>query len=336
MPRYRFTILLCAFLIPFVLPSCTSGSQPSEGPEDPPSIPVFDRNQAFSSLQQQCDFGARIPGSQAHDDCLAWIVQKLGETADTVVEQDFSASTPFGGPYNFTNVIAYYPGDNTQDPIMLGAHWDCRPKADADPDVTKRNLPVMGANDGASGVAVLLELGRVCQANQNRPPIILAFFDAEDSGQVGATTFEHDGWIIGSTYMSRHMPTGIPIPAAVIVLDLVGQDTDHNDRIGTPNGSNDYLDFPVESHSLQNAPTLVNAIWTAAETAGNTAFVRDNRGYITDDHLPFIEQGIPAVDIIDLPHPEWHTADDTPDCCSADSLYQVGDTMIKYLYRDAL
>lgn len=322
-------------LAAMVLTSCTSSSQTASDDSDPtPSItyPQFDKTSAFEYLRSQCDFGARVPGSQAHEDCLQWIAAQLRQTTDTVILQQFSAGTPFGGPYDFTNIIAYYPGDGEQQPVMLGAHWDCRPRADEDPNPALRSQPVMGANDGASGVAVLLEIARQACTHAARRPFIIALFDAEDSGQPGATAFELDGWCIGSSYLAKNMPAEIPTPEAVIVIDLVGQDEVHNDRIGTPNGSNDYLDFRIERHSIESAPLLVNEIWTIAEKAGHGAFVRTPRSYITDDHLPFILQGIPAIDIIDLPHPEWHTADDTPECCSADSLYQVGDTLLRYLY----
>ena len=338
-----------------LLSSCTYGSHSPAGaaadtptptadaattPAQPPAAtaassqpyPQFDRASAFDYLQAQCDFGARVPGTPAHENCLAWLTQRLRETTDTVIVQSFKAATPFGGPYEFTNLIAYYDGDAEQAPIMFGAHWDCRPQADEDPDPVWRNRPVMGANDGASGVAVLLEMVRVAAARTDRRPFIIAFFDAEDSGKQAATDFELDGWAIGSSYMAKNMPTQFPTPEALILIDLVGQDEVHNKRLGTPNGSNDILDFPIEGHSIESAPGLVNEIWTIAESAGHTAFVRTRRGHITDDHVPFIRQGIPAINIIDLPHPEWHTAADTPDCCSPDSLYQVGDTLLRYLY----
>ncbi|HCU37093.1 MAG TPA: hypothetical protein DGT21_17110 [Armatimonadetes bacterium] len=337
MSQMRRSLLLCAVALTAALASCTSCSQSIiVGPVQPqpqePRRPQFDRAAAFADLEAQCAFGARVPGSQAHEDCAAWIEAQLRATTSHVVVQEYSLATPFGGPYDFTNLIAYYPGDESYDPVMIGAHWDCRPVADADPNPSLRTQPVMGANDGASGVAVLLEIARKVHNDTHHRPLLLAFFDAEDSGKTGASGFPRNGWALGSNYMANHMPQELPTPAAVIVIDLVGQDTKHNPRLGTPNGSNDYLDFPLEGHSLASAPLLVDEIWTIGEQAGHTAFVRRNRGYITDDHLPFIDAGFPAIDIIDLPHPEWHTADDTPDCCSADSLYQIGDTLMRYLY----
>lgn len=331
-------ICLCFALAIVGLASCNGGSEqtatdrePNPPTPPPQTRPAFDRTRAFADLEQQCQFGARVPGSQAHRQCLDWLAQQLQQSAQTVVRQDWSAETPFGGPYDFTNLIGYYPGDSS-DPIMLGAHWDCRPEADQDPDPALRNEPVMGANDGASGVAVLLEIARGLADNDNRPPVLIAFFDAEDSGTYNTSNFPHNGWALGSQYMAQNWPQQLPAPDHVIVVDLVGQDTEHNDRLGTPGGSNDRPDFKLEGHSLESAPLVVDRIWSIAENAGHDAFERTTRGRVTDDHLPFIEAGIRAVDIIDLPVPEWHTADDTPEHCSADSLYQVGDTLLRYIY----
>ncbi len=337
MSQLQRSVLLCAVALTAALASCTSCSQSIVvGPVKPdvprPKRPEFDRHAAFADLVAQCDFGPRVPGTQAHADCAAWLEERLRATTEHVVVQNFSISTPFGGPYDMTNLIAYYPGDDRYEPVMIGAHWDCRPVADADPDPRLRTQPVMGANDGASGVAVLLEIARLIHADRHHRPVLLAFFDAEDSGRVGASGFPRDGWALGSDYMSRNMPTELPTPSAVIVIDLVGQDEVHNERLGTPHGSNDYLDFPIERYSLESAPLLVDEIWSIAEQAGHSAFIRRTRGYIIDDHVPFIDAGFPAINIIDLPHPEWHTADDTPDCCCPNSLYQVGDTLMRYLY----
>lgn len=345
MPKSLRLFGLCLVIAFAGLVSCNGGSDEAvdepAGPvvDDPdPSPPAsqrptFNRTRAFADLEAQCDFGARVPGSQAHANCLQWLAAQLQQTAETIITQEFSAETPFGGPYDFTNIIAYYPGDDSQ-PVLLGAHWDCRPEADQDPDPALRTEPVMGANDGASGVAVLLELARNIHDNQNRPPVLIALFDAEDSGSYQNTSFPLNGWALGSQYLVQNWPEELPEPAEAIVVDLVGQDTEHNERLGTPGGSNDYPDFQIERHSLDSAPLLVDALWTIAENAGHDAFKRTTRGPVTDDHLPFIQAGYPAVDIIDLPVPEWHTADDTPEHCSPDPLFQVGDTLLRYLYND--
>ena len=320
-------------LIALLLSSCTSYSQSggSQTTEPPLPYPQFDRHAAFAYLEKQCDFGPRIPGSQAHQDCLEWLVQELGDLGGEVIRQEFSASTPFGGPFEFTNIIAYFPGDRPGGPVLLGAHWDNRPEADEDPNPALRTQPVLGANDGASGVAVLLEIARQAHDETARRPLIIALFDAEDSGKSAAGQFPLDGWCIGSSYLAQNLPAEIPKPEAVIVVDMVGRGSIPNPRVGTPRGSKSYMELQTEGYSRQSAPELVDEIWSIAEKAGHTAFVRARRGHIIDDHLPFILQGIPAVDIIDFP-PEWHTTDDTPEYCSPASLYQVGDTLMRYLY----
>jgi glutaminyl-peptide cyclotransferase len=127
-------------------------------------VPAFDRDRAFADLVAQCDFGARVPGSQAHADCLAWLAGQLGG-ADQLIRQEFSASTVFGGPFDFTNLVAIFGQGQPGVPFLLCAHWDSRPRADEDPEPANRTQPVMGANDGASGVAVLLEMARAFVAS---------------------------------------------------------------------------------------------------------------------------------------------------------------------------
>jgi|LSQX01.3.fsa_nt_gb glutaminyl-peptide cyclotransferase len=323
-----------AVLLSLLLSSCTSCSQ-SGGSQtaDPllPPYPQFDRQTAFAFLETQCEFGPRVPGTQPHQECLNWLIQELARFGGTVIPQRFSASTPFGGPFDFTNVIAYFPGNAPGGPVLLGAHWDTRPEADEDPDPALRKQPVLGANDGASGVAVLLEIARQAHDRPERRSFIVALFDAEDSGKSNAAQFPLDGWCIGSAYLAQNLPEEIPTPEAAIIVDMVGRGSAHNSRVGNPRGAKDYMELQTEGYSLNSAPELVDEIWSIAEQAGHTAFVRTKRGYVTDDHLPFILQGISAVDIIDFP-PEWHTTDDIPQYCSPNSLYQVGDTLLRYLY----
>lgn len=322
-----------AVLAAVLLSSCTSCSQSGGNQVPPPrtNYPQFDRDTAFAYLEKQCDFGPRVPGTQAHQDCLEWLVVELEKTGATVIRQQFSSRTPFGGPFDFTNVIAHFPGNRPGAPVLLGAHWDSRPVADEDPDPALRDQPVLGANDGASGVAVLLEIARQAHDKTDRRSFMVALFDAEDSGKPGASEFPLNGWAMGSYYMARNMPTELPAPEAVVVVDMVGRASVHNERVGNPRGSKDYMELQIERYSLDSAPELVDEIWAIAEAAGHGTFVRSVRGYIIDDHLPFILEGMPAVDIIDFP-PEWHTTDDTPEYCSPDSLYQVGDTLLRYLY----
>ncbi len=332
--RVAQRLLLCMATIA-VVAGCTTcgGGQPQI--VTPPAVtrPSFDRGLAFSTLQQQCDFGSRVPGSTAHAQCGRWLVSQLKTLAGeaNVVVQDFSSRTPMGGPYDFQNIVAAFGRDVAGTPLLLGAHWDSRPVADNDPETANRDQPVMGANDGASGVAVLLELARLLTDHVPVRPIYIALFDAEDSGRGGNTAFPYMGFCIGSNYLASNWLASLPRPAEMILLDIVGTDQRRNPRlqeegvVGAP-------EFKLETNSLNAAPTLVNAIWGAAEKLGHTAFRRETGGAMIDDHKPFIDHGIPGVDIIHAMPAEWHTIDDTPANCSAETLYQVGDTLVEVIW----
>jgi len=318
--------------------SCSSGG--GEVPPDPPTPPpvqrpAFDEARAFADLEAQCAFGARIPGSQAHADCLAFLIDRLTQAGAQVVTQQFSSRTALGGQqeYDFTNVAGLFAADAPGQPLLLGAHWDSRALADQDPDPNLRTQPVPGANDGASGVAILLEMARAFAEDAPPRPVIVAFFDAEDQGGSGSG-LPDGGWIIGSREMVNNWPEALPEPGQMILLDIVGGDSEPNPRLGTPGISNDRFDLLIERNSLANAPDLVDEIWTIAERLGNDGFERTVGRSITDDHIPFIEAGVESVDIIEFVPPEWHTTDDTPEHCSPDSLDQVGETVLEFVYSD--
>lgn len=258
----------------------------------------------------------------------------MEELAARVYIQEFRAQTPFGGPYNFANVLAWV-GPREGQPLLLAAHWDTRPVADEDPDVANRSKPVPGANDGGSGVAVLLELAELMKVQPPPVPIIMAFLDAEDSGKSGSD-LPYMGFCIGSRYLAEHWPEDWPKPAEGILLDLVGGDGRPIDRIPVrPSVHGDVrFDLRLEGYSLDANASLVNKIWSTAERLGHDAFVRQTCGYITDDHVPLIEAGIKVIDIIEVFPLTWHTVDDTPAHCSAHSLRQVGDTLAHFIYEE--
>ncbi len=310
--------------------ACGGGSG---GTPPPVEVPLFQADRAFADLVAQCAFGPRVPGSAAHQAQLEWMRSTLRPLADRVVEQPFTATTPFGGPYNFVNLIAVFGTAAPGAPTFVGAHWDTRPEADEDPDPARRTEPVLGANDGASGVAVLLELARLMKAAPPPRPVYLLFLDAEDSGKSDSGLLDL-GFCLGSNYLAQNWPAELPRPARGAILDLVGG-TKPNPRVPvrTDLGGNGFFDLRIELNSLRLAPELVNEIWTLAEARGHAAFKRSTQGAITDDHLPFNRVGIPTVDLIDFPPPVWHTADDTPEYCDPLALLQVGDTMAAWLYR---
>ncbi len=272
----------------FALTSCTASSQGIS----------FDGLRALRHVEAQVEFGPRIPGSEASIKTAGWIIEQLEATGWEVETQHFNhLGTPL------INIIGKLSGVDESRPILLGAHYDTRPSADR--DTINPEAPVPGANDGASGVAILLELAHVLDKDRLEQTIWLVFFDAEDSGNI-------DGWdwIIGSSFFAENLTQEIE---AVVIVDMVG-DRD--------------LQLYIEKNS---DPDLVQEIWNAAELSGCQAFINTPKYSIIDDHLPFLRKGIPAVDIIDFDYPYWHTLDDTVDKVSADSLEQVGRALQQWL-----
>ncbi len=314
-------VLLSAF-------GCGAGGQGGNS-SGPSTIPTFDQARAWSNLLAQTNLGPRQPGSAGHEACRQWLVAQLKALTDDVTEQNFSvASRRRQAALTGTNLLAVFGAAASTDlsakALMLCAHWDTRPVADEDPDLSKRTEPVLGANDGASGVAVLLEVGRLLKAQTPSRPVILALWDLEDSGNLAATaSLPWQGFCVGSQYFANHM--GRLRPKESILLDMIG-DTSPN-----------YLQEP---NSLASNPSLLSRVWGAGQSLGFTAFANSTGPVMTDDHLPLIRAGVPSLDIIDFDYPGpnsnryWHTTSDTPDHCSADSLRMVGQTLLKVIYGE--
>jgi len=253
---------------------------------------IFDHLKAFQYLEEQVAFGPRWPGSTGNKAAGDSIIKHLLEASWIVEEQLFDYQNIQG-----RNIIGR-TNLGKGEVVILGAHYDTRKIADQTPG---SNQPVLGAVDGASGVAVLLELARSLDLERISNEVWLSFFDIEDNGRNGMPGFD---WIVGSTYMASNLSVS---PEAVIVVDMVG-DRDQQ--------------FYYEGYS---DPNLRNELWQlAAELDFGAFFIPRIDQYIIDDHLPFARLGIPAVDIIDFDYPHWHTIEDTIDKASADSLYHVG------------
>ena len=259
---------------------------------EPDSL-FFDSSHAYADVQTQVAFGPRIPGSAGHAQVREWMRAEL-ESAGWQVE--VHESERMGHP--IYNIIAKRNAEPPQ--IILGAHYDTRMIADNDPDLEKRTEPVPGANDGASGVAVLLELARSLPADTT--PVWLVFFDTEDNGRI-----EGWDWILGSRAFAEEIPNQ---PRAVVIVDMIG---DANLNIYLEKNSN---------------VAIRTEIWNTAASLGyGNVFINEEKFSMLDDHTPFLERNIPAVDIIDFDYPYWHTTQDTPDKVSAESLQAVGDTL---------
>jgi hypothetical protein len=276
-------------------------------PGTPVEPGVFDGERAYADVIVQVEMGPRVPGSAGHDALIEWASASL-ETAGWEIE--VQESVFHGTPIR--NLIARRGElDPGAEWILLGAHFDTRPLADRDPEPANRALPVPGANDGASGVSVLLEIARVLPEPEENVWIVL--FDAEDGGDI-------DGgeWIVGSQAFVEALPgmAGGRLPDAVIVVDMIGDAE---------------LNIHVE---LNSSPELVAEIWGTAQAQGHgDVFIPAPKFSMLDDHTPFIRLGIPTALLIDFDYPYWHTVEDTPDKVSAVSLAAVGETLLAWLER---
>jgi len=271
----------------------------------------FDAAQAMRWMQFQVAAGPRVPGLPGHRTVGEWLVRELRARADSVEVQDFTHVTTSGKKLELRNVIARFrPADPNR--ILYVTHWDTRPIAESDPDPAKRNLPIPGANDGASGTAMLLELA---DALKQLPPAVgvdLLFVDGEDYGSFDEADSLKDV-LIGARWFADHLPAGYH-PLFAVLWDMIG--------------GRDQKIYQ-EGYSLDRAPEVVERVWRTAEDLGGglrQMFSPLNGGYITDDHVPLLEKGIRIIDVIGFEnYREWHhTMQDTPDKVSEETLGQIG------------
>ena len=281
------------------------------------AVPNFDKVNAFQYLVEQCEFGPRNPGSNGYKQCLEYLQKTLSGFADTMLLQPFVLDDLVSEKsYDLTNIIARFKVNDPQQ-LLIGAHWDTRPWADEDPDPEKRNDPIIGANDGASGVAVILELARILNASPPPIGITLVLFDGEDMGRSGTPK----SYAQGSLAFAKDLP--IEKPDEAIILDMIGDAELH---------------IPIERNSYHQNRELVKKLWSMAEELSLDAFESRIVYTLYDDHVPlWVEAKIPAIDIIDFNYPNsytnyWHTTQDLPENCSAESLGQVGTLLVHYIY----
>jgi glutaminyl-peptide cyclotransferase len=263
-----------------------------------PTPSGFIGDRAYQDVITQVDFGPRIPGTSAHQVEVDWLVSQFSGLGWITEVQTINNEG-----IQIQNVIAKRGQGSPW--IVLGAHYDSRQFADQDPNLGNRLKPVPGANDGASGVAVLIELARILPKDLSNQ-IWLVFFDWEDQGRINGQQ-----WILGSRAFVDSLTQN---PDAAIIIDMIGDKS---------------LDIYFERNS---DPWLSEEIWSAAKNLGyQNAFINKEKYSMLDDHTPFLEKGIKAVDIIDFDYPYWHTTGDTSDKVSAQSLEIVGNTLLNWL-----
>jgi glutaminyl-peptide cyclotransferase len=287
-------------------------------------VPVFDAQRAYSFIQAQVDIGPRNPNSEGHRIARDFLITTLQGYAgrNAVFAQNFTVEG-YDEILELTNVIAAF-NLSSVDRILLAAHWDTRPRAEEDVSIQNRELPILGADDGGSGVGILLELARIFEENPPPVGVDILFFDGEDYGH----THDLDSYFLGARYWTANPPVPGYSPRFGILLDIVG-------GIGAT--------FPKEGYSRRFAPQLTDNIWKlAAELGYQDIFLDKPGGMVADDHLIInLETDIPMINIIHYTSdgrsvqfpPYWHTHNDNMDIISVETLQAVGDLLVELIYN---
>lgn len=318
----NITKLVVFGMLLFVLGGCSDSSKSDDG-KTPPKITKpdytieFDSDSAYRYVQEQVDFGPRVPGTEEHAACAVYLQDKLSEYCDTAFTQRGSATSHLGKYVDIKNVIGSFNLEKTKR-ILLCAHWDTRPQADEDAE--NPTTPADGANDGASGVGVLIEIARQLQLQRPDAGVDIVFFDAEDMGDRRG---EATSWCLGSQYWSKTPHVKNYVARFGILLDMVG-----------PKNAT----FAVEGNSWQYAQPYVKKVWQTASKLGHGKyFVNQQGGNLVDDHV-FINtiRGIPTLDIIhyDVTNNTgfgefWHKHSDNMESIDKNTLKAVGETVFK-------
>lgn len=329
-----FKLLICATVASVLTCSCKHGAEATAGKSDYPAserelLGNFSADSAYDYISRQVEFGPRVPNTPAHDSCAAYLIGELERHGvDTILVQRGKVTAANGDELNITNIIA---GINHKAlrRILLVAHWDTRPWADNDPDSQRRNLPILGANDGGSGVGVLLEIARNLCKDKPKVGVDILFVDAEDYGSQKNFAGDQDSWCLGTQYFVKQGEpyTKDNLPVYGILLDMVGGKDAR---------------FHFEHFSKTNAPTPCVKIWSEAQRLGyDDIFVNKLGGAITDDHIFLTNAGIPTCDIIETVNnqtgsfpPTWHTHDDNMSNISKTTLKAVGETVLNVIYKE--
>ena len=311
-------MLLAAMMFACGDNGAASSGQDSAADDDTSAVEsrqAFDGEGAYEFTRLQCDFGPRVPGTSAHSRCADWLVSTLKTSCDTVILQTGTVQTATEGQLGIKNIIGVINPEASQRLLLL-AHWDTRPWADNDPDEANHRKPVMGANDGASGVGVLLQLARQLKDEKTALGIDIVLVDAEDMG----VDDNEESWALGTQYWAAHQHVAGYKPLFGILLDMVGASD---------------ATFTREYFSTSYAGSFVDLVWGCA--AGNH-FINAAGGAVTDDHVFVNQAGIPCVDIIDMRAdsstgfcPVWHTVSDDMSGISTSTLAEVGQTLLNVI-----
>jgi len=294
------------------------------------NVPVFNGDSAYAFIEQQVNFGPRVPGTEAHTACAVWLENTMKRFSDTVQVQAFRARAYNREVLRGKNIIASFNVENKKR-VLLCAHWDSRPFADHDPDDANHNTPIDGANDGASGVGVLIETARQFSLQHPAIGVDIIFFDLEDYGppQDDQRYAGEDNWGLGSQYWSNNPHKTNYRARYGILLDMVGVKD---------------ATFMMEGFSMMYAPSRVKKVWDVAEDLGYAKhFLRERGSFITDDHY-YINNiiNIPTINIIHL-DPEsvngsffdhWHTVSDDLEHIDKEILQVIGTVVLNVVYRE--
>lgn len=297
----------------------TGAGKPDDTETGGTAIPAFEADSAYTYLKRQVEFGPRVPNSAAHERTAEWLTSELQRHGAEVALQKADLRGADGTMLHCTNIFGRYNPEK-DDRLLLIAHYDTRPYADKDPNPGNRHLPIDGANDGASGVGVLLETARLLGQTNPGKGVDILLVDAEDSG----IEEDDESWALGARYFATNPIVPGYSPTRVILLDMVG-------------GKGAI--FPAEYFSRRSAPSLDDSFRSAAARAGyEHMFPNTIGGAVNDDHLPFLEQGIPAIDIIDYRPgsgfcPTWHTLDDNLSNIDRGALEAVGKSLVQFIYE---
>jgi hypothetical protein len=291
-----------------------------------PSGRSLERCELLDLVRMQTALGPRVPGSAAHQDLVRILASRLAACADETHEQRFPA-TFHGLTVECTNLLGFFRSrekihgdghESSRGPLLLGTHFDTRPRADREIEPAKREIAIPGANDGGSGTAILLHMLDELSREKLTRDVVVAFFDAEDLGDIDGNPFS-----VGAEYLVSHSIRSLPACSEVVILDMVG-------------GAGMVLDIDAHCLHHQGSRELTRRLFTMGAGMGAAPFTEGKSGklkYLISDHWPFLRRGIPSCLLIDIDYPQWHTLADLPEAMSERSLSAIEEVLSLYLWR---